>query len=378
MVNDTKDGVCVLTHDLHPYGAQRVALSLVRSLVGVYRRPVEVVTIGGGELSMPMRRLAPIHALGAHWKEQVRSLKYVMPVLRKAGVRKAIANTVVVGHLAQALRSEGIEVVSLIHEMPALVKQEGLGDRLSAAHEHSKHVVYPHESVASAIGEAFPNLANWDRMRTLAQGVETSNPYRFDKARARAGVCATLGIDRSSKLVVAIGLADRRKGFDLFLDAALSSAVNNDRDALHYLWIGPTDARTVSEWKQRNGGRQPQSIPRFHWLGYQENVTPFYAAADLFVLASREDPFPYVAIEALNAATPLIAFRGSGGGAALAERGFGRVVDQHSGAILAAAIDAYLRDTEGLLNDGREGASVVDNEFRFDRYVERLLALLES
>jgi hypothetical protein len=81
MANDEKNGVCVLTHDLHPYGAQRVALSLAQSLVGKHQRHVEVVTIGGGELSLPMRRLGAIHILGPHWKEQARALKHVVPIL---------------------------------------------------------------------------------------------------------------------------------------------------------------------------------------------------------------------------------------------------------------------------------------------------------
>jgi O-antigen biosynthesis protein len=377
MLKDIENGVCVLTHDLHPYGAQRVALSLVRSLIETHKLHVEVVTVGGGDLSIPVRRLAPIHALGALWKEQARSLKNVLPVLRRAKIRKAITNTVIVGHMAETLREDGIEVVSLVHEMPKLVKEEGLIDRLKGLHEHAKHVVYPHERVALAVKQAFPDLPNWDRVRSFAQGVETTNPYRANKQAARSKVRASFGTDVLGPLAVAIGIADHRKGFDLFLDAARTSAARASATPIHYLWIGPKDQSAVSMWRQRNGGMQPESIPNFHWLDYQSEITHFYAAADVFVLSSREDPMPFVALEAMNAATPLVAFRGTGGGAALAERGFGVVVDELSGAALAAAIEDALADVDRLRKSGLAGAATIDTEFSFERYVESILTLFE-
>ena len=54
----------------------------------------------------------------------------------------------------------------------------------------------------------------------------------------------------------------------------------------------------------------------------------YYAGADIYALTSREDPFPSVILEALDALTPVVAFTESGGVSELFSRGGGVLVDE--------------------------------------------------
>ena len=45
---------------------------------------------------------------------------------------------------------------------------------------------------------------------------------------------------------------------------------------------------------------------RVHFVGGQQDVKPFYGAADVFVLPTLYDPFPNVALEAMASGLPII------------------------------------------------------------------------
>ncbi len=371
--------LCLLTHDLHPYGAQRVARSLTRNWVGTHGRHVEVIACGGGALSADIRRIAPLTQLGAHWRESARRIETVLPVLHAAGVRAAVTNTVIAGCFVPVFQRAGIPSIALIHEMPTLIREEGLGEHLRLAHQHAAMVIYPHESVQSAIRAAFPDLPNWHRVRVMAQGLEAANPFRNDRHDVRHDVRRQLEIGPDRPLVLAIGTGDRRKGIDLFLDAALAIERTVPPDAAPcLLWIGPLNDRDLSDWQSRHDGRALQSIRCLRWLDYQAETMLFHAAADLFALSSREDPFPYVALESLNAGVPLLAFAGSGGGSDLAGQGGGRTVMTRTGEALAEAMLDYIANPAQREQDGRRGMATVDSRYRFDTYADQLLQLADD
>lgn len=372
------NSLCIVTHDLHPYGAQRVALSLAREWTLSHQRHVEVITCGGGALSAAARRLAPVTALGEHWRHQRRSLSNIVPLLRRAGVRAAITNTVITGNYCRDLDAAGIPTVSLIHEMPSLITKEGVAPQLLLAHQHAKHVVYPHAAVFNGISNSFPDLPNWDRVKIIPQGLETVNPYRANKSGARDRVRSMLRIAPDSRLALAVATGDRRKGIDLFLDAALVASQREDIDPVQFLWIGPLNDADIAEWSQRNDARVISSIPNLHWLDFQTDTAVFYAAADVFVLTSREDPFPFVVLESLDAGVPVAAFTGSGGGAELASRGCGINVSEMSGAAMARALNDYLANDVLRYRDGHRGTEIIDTEYRVGRYAQQLLDLVDS
>jgi len=58
---------------------------------------------------------------------------------------------------------------------------------------------------------------------------------------------------------------------------------------------------------------------RVRFIGVMEEMGPLYRAAQVFVLPSREDPFPLVALEAVHAGLPVLAFIGGGGAPELLE-----------------------------------------------------------
>ncbi len=94
--------------------------------------------------------------------------------------------------------------------------------------------------------------------------------------------------------------------------------------------------------------------------GYVPDTAVFHRAADVFALTSREDPFPNVVLESMDAGVPVVAFAGTGGGASLAATVAGRAVPAFDREAYARAVDDLLGDEGARRAVGASAARVVD------------------
>jgi glycosyltransferase involved in cell wall biosynthesis len=368
------DGVAIVTHDLYPYGAQRVTASLVESLTADFSTSCEVVSLGGGALAVPIRRIAPVHNVGQTWKMPARELGFLLHAIHRRGYRKAILNTVISGVAAPLLRDLGFRVVGLVHEMPELIASEALQPRLGQMLACAHVVVFPHPIVRDRIANAFPDLPGGARIECFPQGLIRCNPWRNQTSEARDKIRNSLGIPADSPIVLGVGIGDVRKGVDLFLDCA---RIVNERLAVecHFVWIGPIDDALKSRLLKERRLTDPPA-PYIRLLGFQDDTAPFHSAADVFALTSREDPFPNVVLESMDAGVPVVAFAGTGGGAHLAQTVAGRVVTPLDVDAYAGAIVELVGEPDARFNLSPKLQRLVDAEYGFRRYTERLLDLL--
>jgi len=99
------------------------------------------------------------------------------------------------------------------------------------------------------------------------------------------------------------------------------------------------DSTTVDERYQALA-KQLGIAARVRFLGPQQEVKPYYGAADALVLPTLYDPFPNVALEALACGLPMITSTKCGAAELLAQTGL--VVDALDMAALGAAMTALL------------------------------------
>ena len=99
--------------------------------------------------------------------------------------------------------------------------------------------------------------------------------------------------------IVMVGMLDPRKGVDLFSDLADLARARGRSWTFH--WLGGVGSREP--------GKRPESV---RWPGWVHDVDPFPRAADLFFLASADDPFPLSCLEALRACRRCVVYAGTG------------------------------------------------------------------
>jgi glycosyltransferase involved in cell wall biosynthesis len=137
-------------------------------------------------------------------------------------------------------------------------------------------------------------------------------PTGIDVERFRTGNGARLregwGIGPGEKLLLFVGRVGLEKGIDLILRAM--PAVLDSELAAHLVIVG----RGPAEDTLRRIARELGIASRVHLVGYQPpaQMADVYAAADLFLFASRTESQGLVTVEALASGTPVIAVRGPG------------------------------------------------------------------
>jgi UDP-glucose:(heptosyl)LPS alpha-1,3-glucosyltransferase len=134
-----------------------------------------------------------------------------------------------------------------------------------------------------------------DKLHVIYNGVDLE-AFHPRLRLERVAVRARLGIAADSMVYLFVGSGFERKGLPQLLHALAGL------ETARLIVVG-RDKRTGA--MQRLAARLGLAS-RVHFAGAQDNVKPWYGAADCFVLPSLYDPFPNAALEAMAAGLPVI------------------------------------------------------------------------
>lgn len=198
------------------------------------------------------------------------------------------------------------------------------------------------------------------RIEVIPNGIDLA---RFDDLPDRRAARAALGVEPRHKVVLAFGWTPHRKGVDVIADAVAAAA---DPDLLAVV-VGGDETRAFLA-PGRAGVRvvDPVDDPR-----------ALFAAADVFVSASREEAFSYSIGEAMACGVPVVSSDIPGPAAYFAAAGVHTFPSEDAGA-LAAVLDDVLRHhprSAGVLEDNRR---FLRRDLSLDRHVDRVLALFRE
>jgi glycosyltransferase involved in cell wall biosynthesis len=112
-----------------------------------------------------------------------------------------------------------------------------------------------------------------------------------------------IGIPKDGKIILFIGRISKIKGVDLLINAF--NLLNQKYDKLFLLIIGQLYDKSLNSILKK-------LPPRVVLLGVVKNPYPYYSIADLVVLPSRTDPYPYVMLESGIMKRPFLGARTGG------------------------------------------------------------------
>ncbi|MGB9096276.1 glycosyltransferase family 4 protein [Erwinia sp.] len=143
-----------------------------------------------------------------------------------------------------------------------------------------------------------------------------------------------LNLPANAKVFIYVGSGFERKG----LKASITALAKTDA---HLLVVGQDKQQSRYENLARSLGCEN----RIHFLGVQNNVIPFYHAADSLMLPTLYDPFPNVILEAMACGLPVITSFTCGGAEFIVEGKQGFVCDALDVPALTAAAEAIPQRT---------------------------------
>ncbi|MGE3509529.1 MAG: glycoside hydrolase family 99-like domain-containing protein [Vicinamibacterales bacterium] len=357
--------VCV-SHDAHPHGAQMLTLNLARTINTVLGRDVEVLLCGDGPLKPEYERAARVHDFRPAQSRAAR--ERIARELYERGARVALCNTSAVGEAVDILKQTGFTVVSMVHELPDLIRRHQLEASAALVAERADHVIF----AAEVVRDRFLALTGMrpDKAIVRPQGLYIINKYKTRLGDARQGLRRQLGLPDATLLVLGAGYADHRKGIDLFVEVGVRLSARCPEARM--VWIGHHEPTAFEAATARIADAGLDA--RFIFPGLTEPDI-YFAGADLFLLTSREDPFPAVVLEALDVEVPVIAFEGGGGAGELLHRDCGVLVPYLDVDAMATAALTLLENPAERTRLARTGQAIVAREFDFADYARFLINL---
>ncbi|AVV56246.1 methyltransferase domain-containing protein [Paenibacillus glucanolyticus] len=352
-----------VSHDAHFNGAQILSLNIIKSLSLDFGYEIEVIFISGGVLLEEFRKYGNVHVLSNGITVQERQDVYKQ--LLKRNFRSAICNTVITGEIGEELHNSGIKFISLIHELPGVIKQYSANDKAKKIALFAEKVVFPSQYVC----DQFNNVVRVDENKQVIspQGLYKSNVFKDDIKSAREQLRKKIDLPTDAFIVLGVGYADKRKGIDLFSEVA--SFVRNDSSNIYFVWVGnhePNFVTAISEELKRN----------VIFLEATNEIDIYYAGADIYLMTSREDPFPSVVMDSMNVGVPVIGFRDAGGFSDIVTEETGLLVDYLETKQMAEAVTTLIGDESSRISKGRAARLLIEKDFYFTNYIYKLLDLL--
>ena len=358
----------LLGHDAFPGGAQHLLLNIGLTLRSTFGVEFEYVLLGGGDLVQVYAEHGPLTVVtsDAQLLEKLQSL-------REAGFSGAIVNTSAAARAVAYLHAAEIRSVLLMHELPRILREKHLTEHARAGLIESDITVFSAPFVRDSVMKELDLEAD---SRTLIIPQGSYKNISYDPVGARA-VRQNLLLEAGDHLVLGVGYADLRKGFDLFLqvwrrlqDPVFATGVTG---RICMIWVGGIDP-SLADWLAQEI-TAAEATGTFRMAGYRNDVAAVFSASSVFALTSREDPLPTVVMEALGAGLPVVAFDRTGGAPDMLRNiEEGKIVPYGDTDAMALEILKAVNAGISLAERSSRHAKIVES-FHFPNYVNTIAKL---
>lgn len=311
-VSGGRETILIVSHEASRTGAPILTLNLVQVLVGRYN--VVVLLLGGGPLYIDFCRAGATVVMASHLR--------VIPFLTGLTVGRlcrhfkfkfALVNSIESGVVLPTLKRNRVPTVSLIHEFASYTRPR---KAFREALFWSDEIVFSANLTLENARFEYPSLGNrsthiFPQGRCLAPpGELNEEQQQAERVRVRR-LIRPEGISEHTVVVLGAGSVILRKGVDKFIECAANVVRSSGGNRCRFVWIGK------GYDPENDVGYSVYLADQVHRAGLERHVffvdeTPAidvaYEEADLFLLSSRLDPLPNVAIDALAHGVPVLCF----------------------------------------------------------------------
>lgn len=403
-------GVVIVSHEASRTGAPLIALNIARELRETRGIPIVTILLRPGALKAQFARLGPVfvapvdpsllqrldletyfgpYASGRMARYAVRTATLVLQpcqdlfwhrVLRhlaRQGITHAICNSASSGPAAARLKRAGFASIGLVHELPYAIRIHKSGRRAAALVEGADALVFPCATVEEAFTGIFAITGKPSFVLPQGFNIDPTRLTGQRSATVRSDLRARLGLGLDDILVLGCGYGDFRKGVDLFVQTARETALTSPKvtsGKLVFVWAGAVDP-PFRGWAEKDAIQLGIGLV---FVGPQQDMALWYAAADIFFLSSREDAFPNVVLEAMANGLPVVGFAGSGGFEEQIGEGGGVAVPYGNTAVAAKTLRQIAGDPAERERIGRLGREATLRLGGYRKYVDGLVDALAA
>jgi len=243
----------------------------------------------------------------SRWSRLLGEPPSVLETIRaKHRIGLVYVNTIASVHLLEGLKATWpVPLVTHIHELSYSISQYGPADALPLLFRFSDTLVACSDAVAANLRQ----YEDTDRITVIHSFVNNEQILKIHRDSDRAEVLQQWALDPAYTWIGACGNADWRKAPDVFVQIA--ARVKDP--VIRFAWIGIREDDPMKVQLEYDAAKLGVT-EKIAWLAPTPKAVELISAMDLFLLCSREDPFPLVMLEAALCRKPVMAFRNTGGG----------------------------------------------------------------
>lgn len=293
--------LCV-AHDFALAGAQMSLLRLVRHLRSQSSVNVGILALGDGVLRSRYEEVAPVAVIDMQRDGSQKTAYQVASFIQGLDYMPDVilGNTVVAPQIYPYLSALDSPIITRVAELGHSIRQYSSPTTMRNMLRYSSHFV----AVSPPVRDMLMSYGVAKERITCIPGV-IEGRVQFD-ALARRKLFEQYRIPITASLIWGCGSISIRKGADLFYLLAKRLAETGATN-FHAVWLGDTET-SLKDYLVPG-----VSESHVTFAGPVKNPASLMAPQDIFVLSSREDPFPLVALEAGDRGLALVGFKESGG-----------------------------------------------------------------
>lgn len=203
------------------------------------------------------------------------------------------------------------------------------------------------------------------RLTLLADAVDCNRFQPGDKEEARR----KLNLDNRDFVIICVAQARSEKRLDFIIRAAKRVIESKPSCQTKFLYVG--DGPLVHELKKLVMEFGVDNIFRFY--GRQDNVAPFYQAADIMVHAAERESFGLAIVEGMASGLPVVASAAAGPSETIVNGKNGMLVEIDNFEAFVAAIHNYIENRSKVSEHGLNARAHVIENYSITNY-EKIFA----
>jgi len=363
--------ILFITHDASRTGAPIVLLHLLEWLKKNTSITPFVLMKDGGELENEFNSLAeteiwnrePLRERGRIKKAATNTKiinKYSVKLFKMYHQNKVVttlndfqpdlvyANTVVTSDIGLKLSTSlNCPLLCHVHELETAINRYFGKEKFLKI----KHSVDYYIAVSNAVSQ---NL--FVNHKIQENKIRKINPFipalkNASEPKSKNSKRVELSIPQDAIVIGGCGTLDWRKSPDLFIHVANEVTKKNPNKNVYFVWVG--GVTKGNEYLQLIYDINKLKLKNVLFIGTKDNPLEYFKIFDIFLLTSREDPYPLVCLEAASLSTPIVCFDGAGGMPEFVQQGCGMVVPFLDLNKMSEAVSALVQDDKLRTEIGR-------------------------
>jgi glycosyltransferase involved in cell wall biosynthesis len=316
--------ILFIGHEASLSGAPILLLNIINVLKNDPEIEMKIVLKRGGILLNDYKKKAPTVQIKSDGYRKHKNTFYNLAdiIFSKCNFLKAawwcfkadiiFNNTITNGRLLHQLQIFKKPVITYVHELREVAKIFEEKKDTGFTIRFTDFFCCPSATVSSFLTEVY----------NVPESKKIIFPYYFpfsqyihsvteqNKASFKKQYAEKYSISPNTIWVVNMGKVSTRKGYDIFIDIGEKCA-QQQPGKFSFIWVGGAENSTIEKELEANNLKLLEN--NIHFIGILPHSYDSLLPFDIFLLSSREDPYPLVVLEAAFQKVPAICFEDAGG-----------------------------------------------------------------